>query len=87
MVKSQTVGIDYVALRKECLHTVRQWPGCESIAGIQIIRGRGRGVFKITLYGTADMKKADRAMACVQREKRRQIPSDGIARALSSLVH
>jgi hypothetical protein len=74
MVKSQTVGIDYVALRKECLGAVRHWPGCESIAAIQIIRGRRTGSFsvRITLYGTADMKKADRAMACVQREKRRQ---------------
>jgi len=74
MVKSQTVGIEYVALRKECLHTVRQWPGCASIAGIQIIRGRRTGGYsvKITLYGTSDMRKADRAMACVLREKRRQ---------------
>jgi hypothetical protein len=74
MVKSQTVGIDYMALRKECLEAVRHWPGCESIAGIQIIRSKRTGSFyvKITLYGTADVKKADRAMACVQREKRRQ---------------
>ena len=74
MVKSQTVGIEYVALRKECLDAVRHWPGCESIVGIQIIRGRRTGSFsvKITLYGTSDMRKADRAMACVQREKRRQ---------------
>jgi hypothetical protein len=74
MVKSQTVGIEYVALRKECLDAVRHWPGCESIAGIQIIRGRRTGSFsvKITLYGTSDMRKADRAIACVQREKRRQ---------------
>lgn len=74
MVKYQTVGLDYLALRKECLHAVRQWPGCESIAGIQILRGRGPATFsvKITLYGTADVKTADRAMACVQREKRRQ---------------
>ena len=89
MVKSQTVGIDYMALRKECLEAVRHWPGCESIAGIQIIRSKRTGrtnqwrryapskrtgsfYVKITLYGTADVKKADRAMACVQREKRRQ---------------
>jgi hypothetical protein len=74
MVKYQTVGLDYLALRKECLNAVRQWPGCESIAGIQILRGRGPATFsvKITLYGTADVKTADRAMACVQREKRLQ---------------
>lgn len=74
MVKYQTVGLDYAALRKECLQAVRQWPGCESIGGIQILRGRRLASFsvKITLYGTADVKTADRAMACVQREKRRQ---------------
>jgi hypothetical protein len=74
MVKSQTVGINYVALRKECLEAVRDWPGCESIAGIQILRGKRPGSFsaKIALYGTAAVRMADRAMACVQREKRRQ---------------
>ena len=69
MVKSHTVGIDYMALRKECLHAVWQWPGCESIAGIQILRDKRSGSFsiKITLYGTADVRSADRAMACLGR--------------------
>jgi hypothetical protein len=74
MAKLNTVGLDYTALRKECLETVRQWPGCESIAGIQILRGKRIGNFsvKITLYGNANVKTANRAIVYVQREKRRQ---------------
>jgi hypothetical protein len=74
MIKSKTIGLDYAALRKECLETVRQWPGCESVAGIQILRNNVPGGFsvQITLYGKADERLADRAMTCVQREKRRQ---------------
>ena len=74
MVKIETVGLSYGVLRKECLEAVRQWPGCESIAGIQILRGNKPGNFsvKITLYGKADVKTANRAIICVQREKRRQ---------------
>jgi hypothetical protein len=73
MAKSATVGLSYGALRKECLDAVRQWPGCETIAGIQIIRDTTPGGFavRVTLYGIADKKIADRAMTCVQREKRR----------------
>jgi hypothetical protein len=74
MVKFNTVGLNYATLRKECLEAARQWPGCESIAGIQILQHNRRGGFsvRITLYGNADTKTADRAMVCVQREKRRQ---------------
>jgi hypothetical protein len=73
MAKSATVGLSYGALRKECLDAVRHWPGCESIGGIQILRGATPGGFsvRVTLYGTADKKTADRAINCVQREKRR----------------
>jgi hypothetical protein len=73
MVKLKTVGLNYGALRKECLAAVRQWPGCETVAGIQIVRNNGPGGFsvRITLYGKADARLADRAMTCVQREKRR----------------
>jgi hypothetical protein len=74
MTKLQTFGLNYAALRKECLEAVKQWPGCESIAGIQLVRSNKPGDFsvRITLYGKADVKTADRAMICVQREKRRQ---------------
>jgi hypothetical protein len=69
-----TVGLNYAALRKECLEAVRQWPGCESITGIQIIRNSGPGRFsvRITEYGNADVRTANRAIMCVQREQRRQ---------------
>jgi hypothetical protein len=74
MAKSQTIGLTYAALRKECLDAVRQWPGCETVSGIQILRKNTPGGFsvRVTLYGKADVKIADRAMVCVQREKRRQ---------------
>lgn len=70
MAKSVTVGLSYGALRKECLEAVRQWPGCETIGGIQIIRDRTPGSFsvRVTLYGKADKKTADRAINCVQRD-------------------
>jgi hypothetical protein len=69
----EKVGLSYGALRKECLEAVRHWPGCETVAGIQIIRDNRRAGFsvRVTLYGKADKKTADRAMICVQREKRR----------------
>ena len=73
MVKFNTIGLSYGALRKECLEAVRQWPGCETVGGIQIIRDNTPGGFSVrgTLYGKADKKIADRAITCVQREKRR----------------
>ena len=65
--------MNYGALRKECLAALRQWPGCETVSGIQIIRDKTVGGFtvRVTLYGKADKKIADRAIKCVQREKRR----------------
>jgi len=71
MAKLKTVGLNYGALRKECLEAVRQWPGCETVSGIQIIRNNTPGGFsvRVTLYGKADERLADRAI--VQREKRR----------------
>jgi hypothetical protein len=73
MTKFKTVGLSYAALRKECLEAVRQWPGCETVSGIQIIRNNTPGGFlvRVTLYGNADERISDRAMTCVQREKRR----------------
>jgi hypothetical protein len=72
MPKAVTTGLAYAALRKECLDAVRQWPGCETISGIQIIRqNNGRFSVQVTLYGMAERRIADRAMRAVQREKRR----------------
>ena len=74
MTTFKTVGLRYGALRKECLEAVRQWPGCETVSGIQIIRSNKLGRFsvRITLYGNADVKIAERAIRSVEREKRRQ---------------
>jgi hypothetical protein len=73
MPNRDTVGLTYGALRKECLEAVRHWPGCETVAGIQIIRDNTPAGFsvRVTLYGNADAKIADRAIKCVQREKQR----------------
>jgi len=73
MAKFKTVGVSYGALRKECLEAIRQWPDCETVSGIQIIRDNSPAGFsvRITLNGEADERIADRAMDCVQREKRR----------------
>jgi hypothetical protein len=73
MAKFETVGVSYGTLRKDCLEAIRQWPGCETVSGIQNIRNNGPAGFsvRVTLYGDADKKRADRAMICVEREKRR----------------
>jgi len=58
MAKFKTVGLSYGALRKECLDAVRQWPGCDSVAGIQSIRENTPDGFsvRVTFYGNADEK-------------------------------
>jgi hypothetical protein len=73
MTKLQTVGLNYGGLRRKCLDAVRQWPGCETVAGIQIIRDNSPGGFsvRVTLYGKANQKIADRAISYVHREMRR----------------
>jgi hypothetical protein len=52
MVKFITIGVSYEALRKDCLEVIRQWPGCETVSGIQIIRDNSPSGFsvRITLY-------------------------------------
>jgi hypothetical protein len=64
MARFYTVGVTYAVLRKECLDAVRQWPGSETIGGIQIIRANSPAGFavRVTLYGEVDQKIADRAM-------------------------
>jgi hypothetical protein len=73
MVTFKTVGVTYGDLRKQCLEAIRQWPGCETVSGIQIIRDNSPAGFsvRVTLYGEADRKIADRAMIYIEREKRR----------------
>jgi len=71
--KAWTVGLNYEALRKECLDAVKQWPGCETVGAIRIIRNKTPGSFslQITLYGKAPKKTADRASSYVERQKQR----------------
>jgi hypothetical protein len=73
MGKFRTVGVSYADLRKDCLEAIRQWPGCETVSGIQIIRDNSPAGFsvRITLYGEADPRMTDRAMIYIEREKRR----------------
>jgi hypothetical protein len=62
MVKFNTVGLNYATLRKECLEAARQWPGCESIAGIQILRHNRRGGFSVRI-STLGHRLATRKMS------------------------
>lgn len=73
MAKPLTSGLSYVALRKECLNAVRGWPGCETILGIRIVREKHVAFsVRVTLYGKAKRRLADRAMRAVEREMRRR---------------
>ncbi len=69
LARVRTSGVSYNDLSRICLEAVRQWPGCESVAGIQIIRGdRQKFSVRVTLYGKAEKRVADRAIKCVERE-------------------
>jgi hypothetical protein len=70
--KSVTFGLNYSALRKECLDAIRHWHGCETVGGIQIIRQNDGGfAVRVTVYGNSKNRLADRAMQVVEREMRR----------------
>jgi len=70
--RGRTSGITYNDLRRMCLEAVKQWPGCESITGIQIIRGASlKFSVRVTLYGRSEKRVADRAIRCVEREMSR----------------
>ena len=72
MPRVRTSGVSYNDLRRICLEAVRQWPGCETLAGIQIIRGANQKFsVRVTLYGKAEKRVADRAIRCVEREMSR----------------
>lgn len=73
MVRFNKVGVTYADLRAQCLDAIRQWPRCQTVSGIQIIRDTSAAGFsvRITIYGDAHPKTADRAMIYIEREKRR----------------
>ena len=74
MGKVVRTDISYADLRKRCLEAIKQWPGCEMVTGIQLIRDGSRAGFsvKVTLCGQAGKIVIDRATACVEREMRRR---------------
>lgn len=72
MQKLEKKSVTYAELRRECLRAVQQWPGCETVSAIRIVRdNRGGFSVLITIYGTAKQPLADRAMRAVERETRR----------------
>ena len=73
MARFRTISVSYGDLRKQCLEAIKQWPGCQTVSGIQIIRDNSAAGFsvRVTLYGDADQKIAERAMIYIEREKRR----------------
>jgi hypothetical protein len=46
--KFTTSEMSYIALRKECLDAIRQWPGCETVSGIQLVR-QNNGHFSVRI--------------------------------------
>jgi len=73
IAKPATSGLNYALLRRRCLDAVRQWPGCESISGIRIVRLNNGGFSVcVTVYGEVRKSLADRAIGAVEREMRRQ---------------
>jgi hypothetical protein len=72
MKKSKTVGLSYAPFGKSAWRPYDSGPGARP-SGIQIIRDNSPAGFsvRVTLYGEAEERVADRAMNCVQREKQR----------------
>lgn len=67
-----TSGIDADRLKSDCLRAVKQWPGCETVSEVVVIRGvRGRFNLAVVNYGVAQKKFADRAVRAFQNEVRR----------------
>jgi hypothetical protein len=66
--------VSYGVLRKQCLDAIRHWPGCETVAGIQLVRANSPSGFslKVTLYGNAETRRADKAAAFVERQMGRE---------------
>ena len=81
MVKDTRTEISYADLRQQCLEAIKQWPGCETVTGIQLIRDGSRAGFsvKVTLGGRAGKIVIDRATACVEREMRRRLSIDRVS--------
>jgi len=74
MIGLKRTTVTYTVLRKQCLHAIQQWPGCETVSGIQLIRANSPSGFslRVTLYGTAEIRQANKAAAFVERHMGRR---------------
>jgi hypothetical protein len=80
--------VSYGVLRKHCLDAIRKWPGCEAVAAVQLVRTTNSPSgfsLKITLYGQADKKSADKAVAFVERQLGREFKFVGLGGSLTPL--
>jgi hypothetical protein len=60
-------------LAQACLTELRLWPGCETIVSVAVLAGQnGKFTTHVIEYGLAKKRHADRALACIQREKARR---------------
>jgi hypothetical protein len=64
-------------VKRDCLIAIKQWPGCETVAEIGIVREE-RGLKLIILnYGAAEKRLADRTVRSFQNEFRRVLSCCG----------
>jgi hypothetical protein len=66
---TQAIVVD--RLKKDCLIAVKQWPGCETVAEIGLVREGNGCSLTILNYGTAEPRLAQRAVRAFQNECRR----------------
>ncbi len=72
-----TAGRNGADLKRDCLVSVRQWPGCETVRDVMLVLDGERGYrFAITGYGAAEERLADRAVRAFQNEARRHYHYD-----------
>ena len=58
-------------VKRDCLIAVKQWPGCETVAEIGIVRAELGFTLIVLNYGAAEKRLADRAVRSFQNECRR----------------
>jgi hypothetical protein len=66
---TQAIVVD--RLKRDCLIAVKQWPGCETVAEIGLVREERGFALTVLNYGTAQKRLADRAVRSFQNEYRR----------------
>lgn len=68
-----TTAIERKELARICLEQIRLWPGCEAVVSVGVLSmPPGRFTLRVTEYGTAPTKLADRALRAIEREKLRE---------------